>query len=82
MKKLEENLHNLDSKFKGKDQLCKSQLDKIRELESQLELKTSFHCQSQKEISQLSERLNGKEESCARLQQKVFYAIVELLMCL
>ncbi|KAK6125845.1 hypothetical protein DH2020_040413 [Rehmannia glutinosa] len=71
LKKLEENLHNLESKAKGKDQVYKNQLDKIKELEGQLELKTSLHCQSEKQVLHLSERLKGKEESCSRLQQKV-----------
>ncbi|PIN15034.1 hypothetical protein CDL12_12326 [Handroanthus impetiginosus] len=71
LKKLEENLHSLESKAKGKDQVYKNQLDKIKELESQLELKTSLQCQSEKQVSHLSERLKGKEESCSRLQQKV-----------
>ncbi|KAL0291181.1 UNVERIFIED_CONTAM: Kinesin-like protein KIN-14R [Sesamum angustifolium] len=71
LKKLEENLHSLESKAKGKDQVYKNQVDKIKELEGQLEMKTSLHCQSEKQVLHLSERLKGKEESCSRLQQKV-----------
>ncbi|CAA2979827.1 kinesin KIN-14R [Olea europaea subsp. europaea] len=71
MRTLEESLQNLESKAKGKDQIYKNQLNKIKELEGQLELKTSLHGQSEKQISLLSERLKGKEETCERLQQKV-----------
>lgn len=71
MKKLEENLHNLESKAKGKDQVYKNQLDKIKELEGQIELKTSLQSQSEKQVLHVSERLKVKEESYSRLQQKV-----------
>lgn len=73
LKTFEESLQNEQSKAKGKDQIYKNQLNKIKELEGQLELKTSLHGQSEKQISLLSERLKGKEETCERLQQKVPY---------
>ncbi|XP_049380688.1 kinesin-like protein KIN-14R [Solanum stenotomum] len=71
LKKLEESLQNLESKAKGKEHVNKTQQDKIKELESQLNLKTSLHGQSEKQLSQLSERLKGREETCATLQQKI-----------
>ncbi|KAL2551316.1 Di-glucose binding protein with Kinesin motor domain [Forsythia ovata] len=71
LKTLEESLQNLENKAKGKDQIYKNQLNKIKELEGHLELKTSLHGQSEKQVSHLSERLKGKEETCDRLQQKV-----------
>ncbi|KAL1536782.1 Kinesin-like protein KIN-14R [Salvia divinorum] len=71
LKRLEENLHNLESKAKGKDQFYKNQLEKLKELEGQVELKSSLQGQSEKHVSHLSEKLKGKEESCSRLQQKV-----------
>ncbi|XP_004250527.1 kinesin-like protein KIN-14R [Solanum lycopersicum] len=71
LRKLEESLQNLESKAKGKEHVTKTQQDKIKELESQLNLKTSLHGQSEKQLSQLSERLKGREETCATLQQKI-----------
>ncbi|KAK8517415.1 hypothetical protein V6N13_127595 [Hibiscus sabdariffa] len=71
LRKLEENLQNLESKAKGRDQVYKTQQEKIKELEGQLELKTSMHHQSEKQVSQLSDRLKGKEEIYAALLQKV-----------
>ncbi|KAK8995797.1 hypothetical protein V6N11_076055 [Hibiscus sabdariffa] len=71
LKKLEESLQNLESKAKGRDQIYKTQQEKIKELEGQLELKTSMHNQSEKQVSQLSDRLKGKEEVYAALLQKV-----------
>ncbi|GAV68571.1 Kinesin domain-containing protein/Malectin domain-containing protein [Cephalotus follicularis] len=71
LRKLEETMQNLESKAKGKDHIYKSQLEKIKELEGQLELKTTLHCQSDKQLAQLVDRLKGREESCSGLQQKV-----------
>ncbi|KAH7520429.1 hypothetical protein FEM48_Zijuj08G0142800 [Ziziphus jujuba var. spinosa] len=71
LRKLEENLQNLENKSKGRDQNYKVQLDKIKELESQLDLKATLHNQSEKQLSQLSDRLKGREEICYDLQQKV-----------
>ncbi|KAK0584131.1 hypothetical protein LWI29_008104 [Acer saccharum] len=48
LRKLEENLHNLESRAKGKDQNYKNQHEKIKELESQLVLKSNLHSQSEK----------------------------------
>ena len=72
LKKMEENLQNLENKAKGKDQIYKSQQDKIKELESQLVVKTNLHGQSEKQVSQLSDKLKGREEICCSLQLKVF----------
>jgi kinesin family protein C2/C3 len=75
MKKLEESLQIIENKAKGKDHVHKNLQEKIKELEGQIELKTSTQNQSEKQISQLCEKLKGKEETCCTLQQKVaFYA--------
>ncbi|CAK7339648.1 unnamed protein product [Dovyalis caffra] len=71
LRKLEENLLNLENKAKGKDQVCKIQQEKIKELEGQLEMKTALHSQSEKQISQLTDRLKGREDICGGLQQKL-----------
>ncbi|PPD73003.1 hypothetical protein GOBAR_DD30086 [Gossypium barbadense] len=71
LKKLEESLQNLESKAKGRDQVYRTQQEKIKELEGQLELKNSMHNQSEKQLSQLSDRLKGKEEISTALQLKV-----------
>ncbi|CAN1835926.1 Kinesin-like protein KIN-14R [Linum perenne] len=71
LRKLEENLQNLENKTRGKDHVYKSQIERIRELEVQLEQRAVSHGQSEKCISQLSERLKGREEICNELQQKV-----------
>lgn len=73
VRKLEESLQNIESKAKSKDQIQKSQQDKIKELESQLDLKTALHNQSDMQVSQLSDRLIGREEICYGLQQKVCF---------
>ncbi|RVW57345.1 Kinesin-like protein KIN-14R [Vitis vinifera] len=71
LRKLEDSLQHLEGKARGKDQIYKTQQEKIKELEGQLELKTSLHGQSEKQISQLSERLKGRDEVCSSLQHKV-----------
>lgn len=71
LKKLEESLRSIESKGREKEQVSKSQQDEIKELKAQLELKTSLHCQSEKQILHISDRLKGSEETCATLQQKV-----------
>lgn len=71
MRKLEENLQSLESKAKGKDQIYKNLQEKIKELEGQIELKKAMQNDSEKQISQLSDKLRGKEETCSTLQQKV-----------
>ncbi|CAN1216064.1 Kinesin-like protein KIN-14R, partial [Linum perenne] len=73
LRKLEENLQNLENKTRGKDHVYKSQIERIRELEVQLEQRAVSHGQSEKCISQLSERLKGREEICNELQQKVLF---------
>lgn len=68
MKKLEDNLVSLETKVKGRDQVCRSLQEKIKEFEGQLELKSSMQ-------SQLLDRLKGKEDLCASLQTKVSFQI-------
>lgn len=75
MRKLEENLQNLESKAKGKDQIYKNLQEKIQELEGQIELKRAMQNDSEKKISQLSAKLRGKEETCGTLQQKVGFGL-------
>ena len=75
LRKLENNLQNLESSAKGKDQNYKNQHEKTKELESQLVLKSNLHSQSEKQVSQLSERLKGREEICSNLQQKVAFPL-------
>ncbi|KAE8704943.1 Detected protein of confused Function [Hibiscus syriacus] len=69
LRKLEESLQNLESKARGKTKFTK-QHEKIKEVEGQLELKTSMHNQSEQQVLQLSYRLKGKEEICAALLLK------------
>lgn len=71
LRKLEENLQNLENRAKGKDQTYKNQQEKIKELEGQLVLKSNLHSQSEKQVLQLSDRLKGREELCSSLQIKV-----------
>ncbi|KAM3342745.1 hypothetical protein P3S68_027711 [Capsicum galapagoense] len=71
-KKLDESLQNLESKVKGTEYVNKTQQDKIKELESRVNLKISLHGQSKKQLSHLSEKLKGGEETCATLQQKLY----------
>jgi len=70
MRKLEENFQSLESKAKGKDQIYKNLQEKIKELE---ELNKATQSESEKQISQLSDKLRGKEETCSSLQQKVAF---------
>ncbi|RZC91926.1 hypothetical protein C5167_021635 [Papaver somniferum] len=69
--KLEDNLQNLEIKARSKDQLCKSQLEKVKELEAQIDSKMAAHKQSEKQVWQLNEKLKGREEICSGLQHKV-----------
>lgn len=69
--KLEETLHNLEAKAKGKDLLCRNQQEKLSELEGQTVSKTQLCRQLEKQLVQLSEGMKGKEEICWNLQQKV-----------
>ncbi|KAA8546680.1 hypothetical protein F0562_003089 [Nyssa sinensis] len=71
LRKLEESLQNFENKARGKDQLYKTQQEKIKELEGQLELKMALHSQLEKQLLHFSERLKGREEICTSLQQKV-----------
>ena len=71
IRKLEDNLQNLEGKAKGKDHIHKNLQEKIKELEGQIESKTAMQNQSQRLLSQLSDKLRGKEETCGTLQHKV-----------
>jgi len=83
LRKLEESLQNIESKAKGKDNIHKNLQEKIKELEGLIELKTSMQNQSEKQVSQLCEKLKGKEETCCTLQHKVvFYSRLLFDMCL
>lgn len=68
IKKLEENIQNLEGKNKGRDHSYRSLQEKNKDLESQLE---SLHNQSEKQNSQLLEKLRSRDETCTNLQQKV-----------
>eukprot|EP01018_Ginkgo_biloba_P006102 Gb_27150 [translate_table: standard] len=62
-KKMEESLHNLETKFKGREQMCRHLQEKIKELESQLakEKKVRLQCETKlKEQQRQSERLSEK----------------------
>lgn len=75
MRKLEESLQGMESKAKSKDHTHRNLQEKIKELEGQIELKTGVQNQSERQISQLSDKLKGKEETCCTLQHKVaFYS--------
>ncbi|KAF5449945.1 hypothetical protein F2P56_030341 [Juglans regia] len=50
LRKVEENLQNLESKEKGRDQSHKNLHEKINELEGQIELKASIHNMSEKQL--------------------------------
>ncbi|XP_047323551.1 kinesin-like protein KIN-14R [Impatiens glandulifera] len=72
LKKLEERVHFLENKEKGKDQLHKNQQEKIKDLEAQAEQqKISLQSQYEKKVTSLSESLKSKEEICMTLQQKL-----------
>ncbi|KAL1193377.1 Kinesin-like protein KIN-14R [Cardamine amara subsp. amara] len=68
IKKLEENIQNLEGKNKGRDHSYRSLQEKNKELENQLD---SLHNQSEKQNAQLQERLKSRDEICSNLQQKV-----------
>ncbi|KAK9096668.1 hypothetical protein Sjap_022165 [Stephania japonica] len=70
-RKLEENFQNLENSTRLKDQLCKSQLEKVKELQVQLDLKIESHNQMEKQLLYLNEQLKGREENCMILQNKV-----------
>ncbi|KAK4769278.1 hypothetical protein SAY86_027428 [Trapa natans] len=71
LRKLEENAQALEIKAKNRDQVYKSLQEKVKELEGQLDNKVSMYNQSERQISQLLEKLKGKEEICSTLQEKV-----------
>ncbi|KAA8531457.1 hypothetical protein F0562_006190 [Nyssa sinensis] len=71
LRKVEESIQNMENKAMGKDRLCKTQQEKIKELEGQLESKTTLHSQYEKQLLHFSERLKGREEICSSLQQKI-----------
>ncbi|RZC91106.1 hypothetical protein C5167_028937 [Papaver somniferum] len=75
LKKLEENIQNLEFKVRSEDQLCKSQQEKVKELESKL--KEREHMESlahQQKVRELENRLKERAQQPAEsviLQQKV-----------
>ncbi|XP_062217052.1 kinesin-like protein KIN-14E [Phragmites australis] len=71
LRKLEENFQNLETRAKGKEQLCKNLQEKVKELEGQLDSKTHSQMISEKQQRQLSGKLKEKEEMCTTLQQKI-----------
>lgn len=73
IKKLEENIQNLEGKNKGRDHSYRSLQEKNKELEGQLE---SLHTQSEKQNAQLLERLKSRDETCSNLQQKVLSLLI------
>ncbi|KAK9162820.1 hypothetical protein Syun_003722 [Stephania yunnanensis] len=70
-RKLEENFQNLENSRRSKDQLCKSQLDKVKELQAQLDLKIESYNQMEKQLLYFNEQLKESEETCIILQNKV-----------
>ncbi|ESQ46176.1 hypothetical protein EUTSA_v10000025mg [Eutrema salsugineum] len=68
IKKLEEDIQNLEGKNKGRDHSYRSLQEKYKELESQLE---SMHNQSEKQNAHLLEKLRSRDETCSNLQHKV-----------
>ena len=85
MRKLEENIQNLEGKAKSKDQICRNHKDKVNELELHLESKTELCRQLEKQSLQLSEEVKKKDEIGSTLQQKVgslmSYFYFTLLLC-
>lgn len=72
IKKLDENMQNLDVKLKGREQLCRNFQEKVKELEGQLETRLKEQQQQwEKEIMQYGEKFRGKEQMCRNLQEKV-----------
>lgn len=82
IRKLEESLQNVESKARGRDIISKNQQDKIKDLENQLESKAFLHLQSEKQVSNLAEKLKAREGTCTSLQEKVnvFFRISRALM--
>lgn len=68
IKKLEENIQNLEGKNKGRDHSYRSLQEKNKELQTQLDLLNS---QSEKQNAQLQERFKSRDDICSNLQQKV-----------
>lgn len=72
MKKMDENMQNLDGKLKGREQLCRNFQEKVKELEGQHETRLREQQQQwEKEIMQYGEKFRGKEQMCRNLQEKV-----------
>lgn len=67
LRKLEDNFQNLEGKAKGDYQLCRSQQEKINELEKQIALKIDL---SRRLENQLLEA-TGKAEAYLDLPKKV-----------
>ncbi|GJN09325.1 hypothetical protein PR202_ga27324 [Eleusine coracana subsp. coracana] len=71
LRKHEETIQNLDTRAKGKEQLCKNLQEKVKELEGQLDSKMQSHMTSEKQQRQLSGKLKEKEDLCTALRQKI-----------
>ncbi|GJN30066.1 hypothetical protein PR202_gb18344 [Eleusine coracana subsp. coracana] len=71
LRKHEETIQNLDTRAKGKEQLCKNLQEKVKELEGQLDSKMQSHITSEKQQRQLSGKLKEKEDLCTALRQKI-----------
>ncbi|KAL6012652.1 hypothetical protein ACLOJK_003141 [Asimina triloba] len=72
LRNLEENHQNLEGKLRSKDQTIRNQQERVKELEGQIQLKMELtQAQSEKKLSQLSEKVKGREEMCMALEQKV-----------
>lgn len=72
MKKMEENMQNLDVKLKGREQHCRNLQEKVKELEGQLETRLKEQQQQwEKEVMHYGEKFRGKEQMCRNLQEKV-----------
>lgn len=66
-------MQNLESKAKGRDHVHKNLQETIKELEDQIETKIAVQKQSERQVSELSDKLKGKEETCTALQHKVAF---------
>ncbi|KAH9313775.1 hypothetical protein KI387_022402, partial [Taxus chinensis] len=72
IKKMEENTQNLDVKLKGREQLCRTLQETVKELEEQLETKLKEQRQqSEIESMQYVEKLEEREQMCINLEEKV-----------
>ncbi|GLJ13213.1 hypothetical protein SUGI_0207810 [Cryptomeria japonica] len=72
IKMMEENTQNMEANLKGREQLCRTLHDTVKELEEQLETMHKEHQeQLDKENMQYLEKLNEREQICINLEEKV-----------